>query len=151
MRKIKKIYFFLASGSFPGKVDIVILLGFECTINPQNLIKIVGVIFEKINFFLIWTTLNFRGGGKLRKTARDIYKRILDIEFERDWSIGLGSAIGDGHTHTNTHTHTHTHKFFLKHILDCGSDVESKVIKKSKSNFLTIAILPLLLMSLESK
>ena len=47
-------------------------------------------------------------GGKLKKTARDIYKRALDIEFERDWSIGLGSTIGDGQqTHTHTHTYTH--------------------------------------------
>ena len=70
-------------------------------------------------------------------------------------SIGLGSTIGDGQTDTHTHTHTHTHKhtqtFFLKRILDCGSDVESKNhLKKSKSTFLTIAILPSLLMSLES-
>ena len=33
---------------FPGKADSVILLGFECTINPQNLIKIDRTIFEKI-------------------------------------------------------------------------------------------------------
>ena len=32
---------FLVSGIFPGKDDSVMLLGFECTINPQNLIKIV--------------------------------------------------------------------------------------------------------------
>ena len=46
---------FPVSGIFPGKADIFILLGFEYTINPQNLIKIVGTIFEKIkilNFFL---------------------------------------------------------------------------------------------------
>ena len=43
-------------------------------------------------------------------------------------------------THTHTHTHTHTQTF-----------LESKIIKKSKSSFLTIAILPSLLMSLESK
>ena len=48
-------------------------------------------------------------GGKIKKTARDIYKRTLDIEFERDRSIGLGSMIGDRHTHT---------------FLDRGSDVE---------------------------
>ena len=39
-----------------GKAYSVILLGFECTINPQNLIKIVGAIFEKIkilNIFLM--------------------------------------------------------------------------------------------------
>ena len=43
-RKLKTI--FLVSGIFPGKADSVILLGFECTINPQNIIKIVGAIFE---------------------------------------------------------------------------------------------------------
>ena len=41
---------FLVSGIFPGKADNVILLGFECTINPQKLIEIVGAILEKINF-----------------------------------------------------------------------------------------------------
>ena len=37
--------------------------------NPENLIKIVGAIYEKIkffNFFLMWTTLNFRGRGKTK-------------------------------------------------------------------------------------
>ena len=67
--------------------------------------------------------------------------RTLDIEFERDRSIGLGTMFGDGHT-----------DIFSKILfLGCGSDVESKFNKKSKSNFLTIAILPSLLMSLESK
>ena len=103
-------------------------------------------------------------GGKL-KTARDIYMRTLYIKFERDRSIGLGSTFGDGLTHTRTHarthartnahthahTHTYTHIFFLKLFLDSGSDVEWKIIKKSKSKILTIAILPSLLMSLESK
>ena len=70
----------------PEKADSVILLVFECTINPQNLIETVGAIFEKFKFFkffLMRTTLNFRGRGKLKET-RDIYKRTLDIEFERD-------------------------------------------------------------------
>ena len=47
---------FLVSGIFPGKADSVILLGFECTIKPQNLIKIVRAIFEKfeiLKFFLM--------------------------------------------------------------------------------------------------
>ena len=60
------------------------------------------------------TTLNFTGRAKTRNTARDIYKRALDFEFEQDRSIGLGSMIDDGQTDTDTHTHTHT--FFLKHI-----------------------------------
>ena len=43
------------------------------------------------------------GMGKTKKMARDIYKRTLDIEFEGDWSIGLGSMICDGQTDTHTH------------------------------------------------
>ena len=53
---------FLVSGIFSGKADGVILLGFDCPINWQNLIKIVGAIFEKIkilNVFLMRSTLNF--------------------------------------------------------------------------------------------
>ena len=48
VQKIKTI--FLVSGIFPGKADSVILLGFECTINPQILIKIVRTISENRNF-----------------------------------------------------------------------------------------------------
>ena len=49
--------------------------------------------------------------GETKKTAGDIYKRTLNIEFELDWSIGLGSTIGDGQTDTQTHTRTHTRVF----------------------------------------
>ena len=45
--------FFLVSGIFPGKADSTILLGSECTINPQNVIKIVGAIFEEIKILKI--------------------------------------------------------------------------------------------------
>ena len=81
-RKLKTI--FLVSGIFSGKADSVILLGFECTINSQNLIKIVGAIFEKVkilSFFSCELSLILGVGGKLKKMARDIYKRTLDIEF----------------------------------------------------------------------
>ena len=61
----------------------------------------------------MWTTLNFRGRGKTKETALDIYKRTLDIEFERDRSVGLGSTFGDGHKDRQTHTHT---DLFLKRI-----------------------------------
>ena len=53
-QKIKN--YFLVSRIFPEKADSVILLGFECTMNTQNLNKIVAAIFEKIeilNFFLM--------------------------------------------------------------------------------------------------
>ena len=63
-------------------------------------------------FFLAWTAFNFRGRGKTKNTARDIYKRTLDIEFEWDRSIGLGSTIVDGQTDRQTDRHTHT--FFSK-------------------------------------
>ena len=66
-------------------------------------------------------------GGKLKNPARDIYKRTLDIEFERDRSICLGSTIGDGQTDTHIHT-----------FLDCGSDVESKFIKNLSRIFLRL-------------
>ena len=55
---------------FPGKADSVILLGFECTINPQNLIKIVGAIFEKIKIFYFFSCelpLILGVGGRLKK------------------------------------------------------------------------------------
>ena len=55
--------------------------------------KIVVAIFEKmniLNFFLMWTTLNFEGRSKKRKIARDICKGTLDIEFS------LGATLGDG-------------------------------------------------------
>ena len=53
--------------------------------------------------------------GKLKKATRDIYKRALDIEFERDRSIGLGSTIGDDQTdrQTDIHTDRHTHRHFF--------------------------------------
>ena len=47
-QKIKN--YFCNLTDFPGKTDSAILLGFECTINRQNLIKIVGAIFKK-SFF----------------------------------------------------------------------------------------------------
>ena len=49
------------------------------------------------------------GVGENLKTARDIYIRTLDIEFERDRSIGLGSTIGDGQTDTQTDIFSKTH------------------------------------------
>ena len=67
-QKIKNI--FLNSGIFQGKANSVILLGFECNINPQNLIKIVWAIFEKINFFYFFSwelPLILGEGGKLKK------------------------------------------------------------------------------------
>ena len=106
------------------------MLGFECTINPQNLIKIVEPFLRNSKFFSNVNYLNFRGRGKTKKTARDIYMRTLYIEFERDRSIGLGSTFGDGHTDTHTHTHTHTQTlifiykiYYLLDVLVLTSDL----------------------------
>ena len=54
--KLKTI--FLVSGIFPEKADSVVLLGFKCTINPQNSIKIVGAIFKKIKIFNFFSHVN---------------------------------------------------------------------------------------------
>ena len=43
---------FLVSGIFPGKADSVKLLGFECTINTQNLNKSLEPFKENRNFKL---------------------------------------------------------------------------------------------------
>ena len=67
-RKLKTI--FIVSRIFPGKADSVILLGFEYTINPENLIKIVGAIFKKIKiiiFFSCELPLILGVGVKLKK------------------------------------------------------------------------------------
>ena len=89
------------------------MLGFECSINPQNLNKIVGAIFEKIeilNFFSCELPLILWVGEKLKKKKRlEILTRgpYSYIEFERDRSNGLGSTIGDGRTDRDRHTQRH--------------------------------------------
>ena len=68
-----KKYIFLFTRIFSGKADSAIFLGFECTINLENLMKIVGAIFEKmkiLKFFHMWTTFNFGGRSKTKKWAR---------------------------------------------------------------------------------
>ena len=67
--------------------------------NPQNFMKIFEVVFQKtkfFNFFLMWTTLNFEGRSKTKKKEGDNCKWPPDIEFEQDWSVGLGAMLGDG-------------------------------------------------------
>ena len=94
-RKLKTI--FLVSRIFPGNADSVILLSFECTINPQNLNKIIRVIFEKIeilHFFLCELPSILRVDRKKRETG-NICKGTPDIEFEQDWSVSLGATLRD--------------------------------------------------------
>ena len=56
-RKLKTI--FLISRVFPGKANRVILLGFECSMNPQNLIEIVRAIFEEIEILIFFSYVNY--------------------------------------------------------------------------------------------
>ena len=41
-------------------------------------------------------SLNLRVDRKLKKLTGDICKGTLDIECERDWSVGLGTTLDDG-------------------------------------------------------
>ena len=91
-QKIKN--YFSSFKDFPGKADSVILMGFECTINTQILNKIVRAIFEKIEIliFFLWELLLILGVTRKRKEqAEDICKGTPGIEFEQDWSVGLGA------------------------------------------------------------
>ena len=93
-QKIKN-YFFLVSIMFSGKAVIVILLGFECTINPQKFKRNrYSHFWENRNFkcFSYVTTLNFEGSSKTKTQAGDVCKGTPDFEFEQDWSVGLGSV-----------------------------------------------------------
>ena len=59
------------------------------------------------------------------------------IEYEQDRSIGLGSTFDNGHIDRQTDRQAHTQTdIFSKTLLDCGSDVESKIIKKIEVEFL---------------
>ena len=112
-QKIKN--YFSNFRNFSGKPDSVILLGFECTINPQNLMKIVGATFEKIkffNFFLMWTTPNFRVRGKLKKKKLEILTRGPRYQ---SWTRSVYRFRLYDRWRSDRHTHTHTF-FFLKHI-----------------------------------
>ena len=87
---------FSVSGIFPRKADNIILLGSEYTINPQNLIKFVVAIFQKISIqFFMWSALNFKDRTKTKILASNICERTLYIEFKRDWSDGSGPTSGD--------------------------------------------------------
>ena len=118
-RKLKTI--FLVSGIFPGKADSAIFLGFECTINPQNLMKIVGAIFEKIKFFFIFFScelpLILGVGAKLKKGSTYLQEDPRYRIWMRsvDWFRLYDRRRTDTQTDTHTHTHTHT-DIFLKHI-----------------------------------
>ena len=96
------------------KADSVILLDFKCSMNPQNLIKIIGAIFEKIKILFIFLcelpltllvpraweigyTLPciLRVVRKQKRETGNIRKGTADIEFEEDLSVGLGATLRD--------------------------------------------------------
>ena len=56
--KIKK-NIILVTRIFLRKSDSAVLLGFKCTINPQNLMKIVRAIFEKMKILIFFSYLNY--------------------------------------------------------------------------------------------
>ena len=58
--------------------------------------KIVGAIKKNLHFFLCEQPLILRVNRKRKKQAEDICKGILDMEYERDWSVSLGATLGDG-------------------------------------------------------
>ena len=73
--------YFSSFRDFSGKADSVKLLVFEYTINPQNLIKIIVAIFEKIkifNFLSCELPLILGVRGKLKKGLQ-IFTRELYI------------------------------------------------------------------------
>ena len=61
--------------------------------------KIVETIFEKTKIFIFFSCelpLILRIDIKRKQRVGDICKGTLDIEYERDWSVGLGATLGDG-------------------------------------------------------
>ena len=60
--------------------------------------KVVEAIFKKMKifFFLCELSLILRVYPKRKGRAGDNCKGILDIECERNWSVGLGATLDDG-------------------------------------------------------
>ena len=58
--------------------------------------KKIKKIFFQLQKFFRETILNFVGRSKTKKRAIEICKGTLDIERERDWSVGLSSTLDDG-------------------------------------------------------
>ena len=58
--------------------------------------KIVGTILENGIFFFLYELPLILRVSKTKKRAGDICKGTIDIEYEWDWSVGLGTALGDG-------------------------------------------------------
>ena len=73
------VKFFTVSGIFSGKAESVTLVGFECTVNLQNLINFDGAIFDKIenfNFFLCELPIILSVGRKQKYAQENLIYRI---------------------------------------------------------------------------
>ena len=44
----------------------------------------------------MWTIFNFGGNSKTKNELKIFAGGTLDIEYERDWPVGLGATLGDG-------------------------------------------------------
>ena len=58
--------------------------------------KIVEAVFQKtiiVNFFLNVNYLHCEGRSKKKKRRQEILQGTPDIEFEQDWSVGLGATL----------------------------------------------------------
>ena len=72
----------LVSGIFSGKAESVIMLVFECTVNPQHLIKIVGAIFEKIKIFNFCEVPLILGArGKVKQRLEIFTGELIEFEY----------------------------------------------------------------------
>ena len=73
--------------------------------------------FLNLNYFsfLMWTTINFRGTGKLKIKGPGYLQRASDIGFQRYRSTGLGATFID--------CHRDRRNFFLKHFFKWENDL----------------------------
>ena len=96
--KLKHI--FLVPSISWGKADSIILLRFECTINPKKSHENRWSHFwENENFkffFLCGLPLILRVDRKRKNKLEIFFKGTLDIECERDWSVSLGARLCNG-------------------------------------------------------
>ena len=79
--------FFSSKRDFFREKSIVpsLSLGFECTINPQNSVKMLCELL-----------LILRVDRKRKKKSSKYIQGDLDVKYERDWSASLGATLGDG-------------------------------------------------------
>ena len=62
----------------------------------DHICKIPCLSLSSFSCFLYELLLLLRVGRKRKERAEDNCKRALNIEFEQDWSVGIGAKLGDG-------------------------------------------------------